>query len=148
MTVAKRLPGWPHFSHSPRHKSPPNFKQHKYPQSYQQLPTCWADLSLLKQHFPNQMELNIVFQYVTLLDSHFNIELFKPQRKHNKSLWLFHNQNISTDNFRGDTMEISPSENEKIRIDLVRSKIWYQLEWSQKLSIVTHLGRDWYHQIL
>ena len=85
------------------------------------------------------MKLNIVFQYVTLLDSHFNIELFKPQRKHNKSCDYF-TIKIFLQFYRGHYENMS-REN-KNNSNLVRKKIWYQLDWSQKLSIVTHLGRD------
>ena len=87
MTVAEGLPCWPHFSHSPCHKSTPNFQDHKYPDTFTYNPnnTQQTDLSLVKQLLRSK-KLTSGSQYVTLLGSHFNIELFKPQRKHNKSL--------------------------------------------------------------
>ena len=50
------------------------------------------------------MKLNIVFQYVTLLDSHFNIELFKSERENTINLVIIL-QSKYFYNFIGDTMK-------------------------------------------
>ena len=61
-------------------------------------------IEIRNKYFLNEMELNIVFQYVTLLDSHFNIELFKSERENTINLVIIL-QSKYFYNFIGDTMK-------------------------------------------
>ena len=89
------------------------------------------------------MKLNIVFQYVTLLDSHFNIELFKPQRKHNKSCDYFTITIFPQTILQGTQRKYLKAKIKMIQIwSEIKSGITVRMEWSEKLSIVTHLERD------
>ena len=67
------------------------------------------------KYFLNEMELNIVFQYVTLLDSHFNIELFKSERENTINLVIIL-QSKYFYNFIGDTMKTWAEKTKIIQI--------------------------------